>query len=320
MFDGIGTSYNYFVDIHVEGQRITNIVRRGQLPLPDRVIDAGDSTVLPGLIDVHAHHSAVAGYGLGSDWLRYGVTTVREAMATTREAIERAETWDSGRIPGPRLVIAPASPPADLHLPPGSPIVLGSSGVARSLSHDLAEQLQRADEPLNQAPPVLATGTIRNEPVFALSPLGRSYQDIIGQLTASETWLPSSLGALEAAAALPGADNLTATIDRVIRSTGRVAIGSDAPAVGYGSGFHHELELLAEHGVSNDQILRWATAGGALALGLSLQTGTLEPGNLADLVIIDGDPLQDIRELRQIEAIVRGGVWYAVDGEELRTL
>lgn len=319
VFDGIGTSYNYFVDIHVEGQRITNIVRRGQLPLPDKIINAEDSTVLPGLIDVHAHHSSVSGNSLGSSWLRNGVTTVREAMAITREAIERAETWDSGRIAGPRLVISSASPPVNLVLPSRSPIVLGGSGVARSLSHDLAEQLQRADEPLSQAPPVLATGTIRNEPVFAVSPLGRSYQDIIGQLTASGTWLPSSLGALEAAAALPGADSLTATIDGLIRSTGRVAIGSDAPAVAYGVGFHRELELLAEHDVPNDQILRWATAGGALALGLSLQTGTLEAGKLADFVVIDGDPLQDIRELRQIEAVVRGGIWYAVDGEDLRT-
>jgi hypothetical protein len=191
--------------------------------------------------------------------------------------------------------------------------MLGTGAVTRSLSHDLAQQMLRDDEPSGRTPPILTATVSDREPLFAVSSLGRSYGDIIGQLRASGAWLPSGLGALEVAAPLRTADNLSATIDRVIRNTGRVAIGSDAPAVPYGVGLHRELELLSERGISNDQILRSATAGGALALGLSLQTGTLVRGLLADLIVVDGDPLRDIGDLSRIVAVVRGGVWYSVE-------
>ena len=75
---------------------------------------------------------------------------------------------------------------------------------------------------------------------------------------------------------------------------GRVAVGSDAPAVPYGLGVHLELARLAHAGIANDQILRMATAEGALALGLEQQIGTLEEGKLADFVVLDGDPLAHI--------------------------
>jgi len=310
MFDGIRDSYTYLVDIHVEGRRIANIVRRGQLPLPERVIDVGESTVLPGLIDVHAHLSAVAGSEPGRLWLAHGITTVREVMADPREALERAEAWAGGQQPGPRLVISPGAPLAGLAVPPGSPIVIGQGQVARGLAHGIAEQLAReaARTPL-PLPAVLAPGAGGGPPELSLSTLGRSYQDVIGRLNASGAWLPTGIGALAAADPAGGGASLAGTIERVMRSSGRIAIGSDAPAVAYGSGFHDELELLAGQGIPKAQILRWATAGGGLALGLSQELGTLEPGRLADLVVIDGDPLDDLDDLRQIEAVVMAGVW-----------
>jgi len=315
LFDGINNRYTYLVDIHVEGQRITQIVRRGQLPLPDRVIDANRMTIVPGLIDVHAHMSAVGGSAVGRAWLANGVTTVREVMAEAHEATERAEIWASGRQPGPRLVISPLQPPTDLQLPESSPVVLGGGRVARGLSHELAEQLVREDETMTRLPPVLAPGAGTNSPGLTLSTLGRSYQDVISSLGATGAWLPTGLAALELAHPAPGSDSMASAITRVMRSSGRVAIGSDAPAVPYGSGYHDELAALAEQGIPTDQILRWATAGGAIALGLSLETGTLEPGRLADLLVIDGDPLAKLTDLRRIVAVVRGGVW--IDRESL---
>lgn len=310
MFDGVHDEYTYLVDIHIEGQRITHIVRRNQLPLPDRVIDARDMTVVPGLVDVHVHQSAVAGAGLGRLWLSHGVTTVREVMADPREAVERAEAWASGQQPGPRLAIAPASPAPGLTIPEGSPVLLGTGArVSPGLSHGLAEQMARDDETLPDLPPVLAPGAARASPELALSPLGRSYQDVISELNASGAWLPTELAALGIADRGLAVGSGLMTIERVMRSTGRVAIGTDAPAVPYGAGFHEELALLAAQGIPNAQILRWATAGGAISLGLSLQLGTLEPGRLADLLVIDGDPLADIAELQRIEAVVERGVW-----------
>jgi hypothetical protein len=310
LFDGIRNEYTYLVDIHIEGQRIKDIVRRGRLPLPARVIDASELTVLPGLIDVHAHQSTVGGAELGRLWLGNGITTVREVMAEPLSAIERAETWASGQQPGPRLVISPAAPLPDLVLPATSPVIVSGGRIARGLSHGLAEQVAQADEVPVWLPPVLAATRSGSPPDLAVSTLGRSYQDVISQFSASGAYLATGLAAIKAAGPIAGIGSLSGTVERVMRSSGRVAVGSDAPAVPYGSGFHAELALLQDQGIPQAQILRWATAGGAIALGLSLETGTLEPGRLADLVLVDGDPLRNLNELRRIRAVVLGGVWH----------
>jgi imidazolonepropionase-like amidohydrolase len=109
-----------------------------------------------------------------------------------------------------------------------------------------------------------------------------------------------------APAALP---RLQQTVARLVRAGGRVAIGTDAPAVPYGLGVHFDLGLIAAAGLPNDQALRIATAGGALALGLERQVGTLEEGKIADFVVIDGDPLEHLADTLRITAVVKGGVW-----------
>ncbi|MDX1563397.1 MAG: amidohydrolase family protein, partial [Gammaproteobacteria bacterium] len=146
-------------------------------------------------------------------------------------------------------------------------------------------------------------------PQLALSPLGRSYQGVISSLDASGGYVTTGLAAVAGSGTSSDIEDLAALIGRVARSTGRVAIGSDAPAVPIGSGFHEELATLELAGISPSELLRWATAGGAIALGVSQQLGTVEPGRLADLVIVDGDPLRSITALSRIEAVVRDGVW-----------
>ena len=73
--------------------------------------------------------------------------------------------------------------------------------------------------------------------------------------------------------------------------------------------FQSELGFLAEAGIPNDQILRIATMEGALALGLDREIGSVEAGKLADLLIIDGDPLARITDAALIRAVVLGGTW-----------
>jgi hypothetical protein len=313
IFDGFGDSYDYLVDIHIEGQRIRDVVRRGMLPLPERVIDANELTVLPGLIDVHTHIDIVAGGEAGRLLLSHGVTTVRAVLADAPAAIELAETWAAGHSPGPRLVIDPAGGAGEFGLPSLSPIVVDGAHMARPLAHGLAEQRAQDGEDSSLLPSVLLVRQSEALPTLVVSTLGRSYQDVIGLLDASGRWLPTSLVAAGLTASQSPIADLSTTLSRVMRSSGRVAIGSDAPAVPYGAGFHDELDLLASRDVPNDQILRWATSGGAIALGLTLDAGTIEPGRLADLVIVEGDPLADIGDLRRIVAVVRGGVWLDVD-------
>jgi imidazolonepropionase-like amidohydrolase len=68
--------------------------------------------------------------------------------------------------------------------------------------------------------------------------------------------------------------------------------------------------LLGGAGLGNDQLLRLATAEGALALGIERDVGTLEEGKLADFVVLDGDPLSRIADTLKIVAVAKGGVWY----------
>ena len=104
-------------------------------------------------------------------------------------------------------------------------------------------------------------------------------------------------------------DNLQRIVARLVRAGGRVAAGSDAPTVPYGLSLHAELALLRDAGIPNDQILRLVTAEAALALGVEHELGTIEPGKLADFVILNGNPLSRIEDSLRIEAVVKNGLW-----------
>ncbi len=104
---------------------------------------------------------------------------------------------------------------------------------------------------------------------------------------------------------------------------GRVTAGSDNAFIYqlYGFGYIRELELLREAGFHPLEVIRSATMNGAQALGMEADLGTVEIGKLADLVIIDQNPLENLQVLYGTGAIrlndnnqaVRvGGVKYTV--------
>lgn len=74
-----------------------------------------------------------------------------------------------------------------------------------------------------------------------------------------------------------------------------------------GFSLHDELELLVQAGLSPMESLQTATINPAKFLGRLSDLGTVEKGKLADLVLLDADPLQDIRHTRRIAAVVLGG-------------
>jgi imidazolonepropionase-like amidohydrolase len=70
------------------------------------------------------------------------------------------------------------------------------------------------------------------------------------------------------------------------------------------------MALMAEGGMSNERILRTATINGARTLGLEQQLGSIEPGKLADLIVLDRNPLEDIRNTNSVRYTMLNGRLY----------
>jgi imidazolonepropionase-like amidohydrolase len=107
---------------------------------------------------------------------------------------------------------------------------------------------------------------------------------------------------------------------RLHETGARLTVGTDMsnPWIAPGISLHREMVLLAEAGVSPARILRAATITAADALGAGERLGRIAPGFEADLVVLDANPLEDIRHTREIHAVVLDGRF--IDAEELGEL
>jgi imidazolonepropionase-like amidohydrolase len=88
-----------------------------------------------------------------------------------------------------------------------------------------------------------------------------------------------------------------------------IGAGTDTP-IGFaapGYSLHSELEMLVRAGLSPMEALRAATLRPAEFFGLESEMGTIEPGRLADLVLLQGNPLDDITHTRSVQAVVTKG-------------
>jgi len=89
-----------------------------------------------------------------------------------------------------------------------------------------------------------------------------------------------------------------------------ITLGTDHPSWGrYWSGFgaHRELLALSRAGIPAADVFRIATLNGARAMGLADEIGSIEVGKRADLFVIRGDPLADVRAAREVELVVTHG-------------
>lgn len=92
------------------------------------------------------------------------------------------------------------------------------------------------------------------------------------------------------------------------RNTKRLADGGVPIAVGSGNDPYREMELLVEAGLSPADVLVAATRNGAAALH-DPDEGTIEPGKRADLLLLSANPVEDIRNLRKADRVMRDGKW-----------
>ena len=103
------------------------------------------------------------------------------------------------------------------------------------------------------------------------------------------------------------------TVKRVIDAGGLVIAGTDSPILPFGVSLHLELECYAVGGLSNFEILKTATINAAKVLGVEEDLGTIRPGKLADLLILNSNPLENIRNARDIRTVVQNGRVFQMD-------
>jgi imidazolonepropionase-like amidohydrolase len=103
-------------------------------------------------------------------------------------------------------------------------------------------------------------------------------------------------------------DQSLAVIGALHKAGVTIVPGSDTGLVGYG--LHREIELYVQAGMTPMEAIQSATIVSARAMGLDRDSGTVEPGKRADLILVEGDPLVDIGALRHVSRVIANGRVY----------
>jgi cytosine/adenosine deaminase-related metal-dependent hydrolase len=99
----------------------------------------------------------------------------------------------------------------------------------------------------------------------------------------------------------------------ILESAGvRIVAGTDAGNIGtlHGPALHHEMQLMADAGLRPMDVIVAATRNAAVVMGREAEVGTLQKGKFADLVILDADPLADIKNTRKIYKVMKAGEFF----------
>jgi hypothetical protein len=323
IFDGLGVGYREQLDIVIEDGLISAVEARRDRS-GEVVFDMGDLTVLPGFIDGYAALDDDVDERLGPMLLTFGVTTL---VAESERTEELSERWAGRETPGPRVLAAASLDRAE-----------GLNPWLVTVSGDMNAGLQHRDQVdawQQDGVPVLAeswqaglgsgAALLLGGGALPASPEGHRYQDmelaanpetatIFSGLADARTPQLDSLLASRQARLLPESNRPM----RRFPSPPRLAAGSTAVVVGSkpnglapGLALHAEFRALQAAGLSGEQALRAAGVNAATALGLGLQVGRISMGAVADLVIVDGDPLSDVADALNVVGIVRNGRFYS---------
>ncbi|OLC40193.1 MAG: hypothetical protein AUH43_26925, partial [Acidobacteria bacterium 13_1_40CM_65_14] len=376
VLDGVFEGLRDESDILIENGIITELSAHRDELHAGAVVDASSETVMPGLVEMHAHLSREYGGSFGRVWLAYGITSLRIPAINAYDGLELRESIEAGRRPGPRVFIA--GEPFDgarIYYPGGVSITsdeqlehalerataLGldffTTGVRlpdrvrkRIVEYAHARALPVASHELF---PAVAFGIDGVAQLVGVSRRGYAprlgteklaYKDVVdliaksgvtltptigihGGFLARETGdrdlltdkrlalfprsvvlMLADLGSKRPDARLDAAVKPYETILKsIVTAGGTIIAGTDAPIVPYGLSLHVELEEYVRAGMTPFQALQTATVNAARALGLGDELGTIEPGKRADLTFLGSDPLQDIRNTRDVRRVMKGG-------------
>ncbi|MDG1066311.1 MAG: amidohydrolase family protein [Luminiphilus sp.] len=369
--------------ILIEENRITAVGIRGEIDIPSNaeIVDVTGKTVIPGLIDAHAHG------GMGSEeiipqqnWMQlsnlaFGVTSIHDPSNDTSEIFTHAEMQRAGLILGPRTwstgtILYGANAPgattevhsledAEFHIErlrsSGAISVKSYNQLARSARQQIIEA---ADQ---QGIMVVPEGGMKfqhnmnhlidgHTSIEHSLPIAEIYDDVVqlwsqvgtgyvptfvvsyGGLMGEEYWYdrtdvwlnerlmrysprqfvePRSMRRPKAPDHHYNHINVARTAKKLRDHGVRVMIGAHGQREGLAP--HWEMWMMVQGGFSPWEALRGATSDAAIHLGMDADIGSIAEGKLADLAIIDGNVLEDIRLSEYVSHTVLNGRLYSTD-------
>jgi imidazolonepropionase-like amidohydrolase len=319
----------------------------GSDPSGAQRIDAAGRVLLPGLIDAHVHidgpHqlAALAGHGVTTALDMASVPAVTAPLRGLPGQTDIRSACIPAIAPGSLHASFPGVGPAGLISGPDEAkqfvadrVAEGADYIKIVIGSPFADHEQATIDALVAAAhergklvvahassaESVAKAQAAGADVLTHAPLDQPLgQAAVAQAAAAGRTVVPTLTMMEAIVthlAPPGADyaSATASVTALHEAGVPVLAGTDANdsplipgGVPHGMSLHRELELLAGAGLSPVDALRAATVTPATVFGLT-DRGVIEPGKRADLVLLDGDPLADIRATRSIRRIWIGGI------------
>jgi|GEM_PF-136767 metal-dependent hydrolase (beta-lactamase superfamily II)/imidazolonepropionase-like amidohydrolase len=336
LVDGSGANPVPDAVIVIQGQQIVAVGPRAQVAVPAKArrIEIPKATILPGFINAHVHN-AYATDNL-ERWAQTGVTTVRDVGAPV--GLDYFARRDSLRS-NPKLARVVAAGPL-VTVPNGYPIAGNNFPSLTVTSPEDARQ--KIDELIDagaevikialasgagpvlspaEASAIVETAHRRGIPVTAhatnayywtraldagvdhIEHVATDYvpDNLLRRMVERNVYLIPTLTALSGRGA--------STLDRFVQAGGQVALGNDS---GYLAGLEigmpmREILAMQGAGMSPMQIIVAATRNAARVCRLDQTLGTLEAGKIADVLVVEGDPLSDLNALTNVRLVVHYG-------------